>query len=62
MGDDDARFGLVWVGDEAAGEREVAAEDEGKGELELWEDGGMEMLASRLCESVEEESLGGVDH
>ena len=50
------------MGDEAAGEREVVAEDEGKGELELREDGGAEMLASRLGESVEEDSLGGVDH
>ena len=36
--DDDVWFGLVWVRGDAASEREVVAEDEGKGELELRED------------------------
>lgn len=62
MRDDDARLGLVLVPGDAAGEREVVAEDEGKGELELWKDERVEMLTSRIGESVEEDSCDWVEN
>lgn len=55
--DDDAGFGIVWIPGDAAGEREVALENEGQGELELREHEGVEILTSQLGEPVEEDYL-----